>query len=113
MQNFLIEQHDVFAKHGFDVGYNTELKVKLPPAHDLPVYVPSPPTLIFLRDKILIELALMQKNGMVTFFVDSKCFNPIIAQRKPSSRLKFFIDLRRMNHLLRKITAITTFRDQI
>ena len=59
MQELLVEYNDIFAKHRFDVGYNTELKVKLTPAHDLPVYVLSPPP-IHLRDEILVELALMQ-----------------------------------------------------
>ena len=52
MQKLLVEYYDIFAKHRFDVGYNTELKVKLTPAHDLPVYVQSPPTPIHLRDEI-------------------------------------------------------------
>ena len=60
MQHLLIEYYDIFAKHRFDVGYNTELKVRLTPAHDLPVYVQSPPTPVHLRDEILVELALMQ-----------------------------------------------------
>ena len=66
MQEILVEYNDVFAKHRFDVGYNTELKVKLTPAHDLPVYVQSPPTPIHLRDEILVELALMQYFSIVT-----------------------------------------------
>ena len=56
----------------FDVGYNTELKVKLTPAHDLPVYVQSVPTPIHLRDEILVELALMQFYGIVTLLPNSK-----------------------------------------
>ena len=43
MQKLLVEYYDIFAKPGFDVGCNTELKVKLTPAHDLQVYVQSPP----------------------------------------------------------------------
>ena len=39
LEEFLVEYHDVFAKHRFDVGYNTELKIKLTPEHPLPVYV--------------------------------------------------------------------------
>ena len=33
MQHLLIEYFDILAKHRFDVGYNTELKVKSTPAH--------------------------------------------------------------------------------
>ena len=37
LEEFLVEYHDVFAKYRFDVGYNTELKVKLTPEHPHPV----------------------------------------------------------------------------
>ena len=37
------QYHDILAKQGFDVGYDTELKVKVTPAHDIPVYVQNPP----------------------------------------------------------------------
>ena len=100
-QHLLIEYYEIFAKHRLDVGYNTELKVKLTPAHDLPVYVQSPPTLIPLRDVILVELALMHYYGIVTLLPHSKYNSPIFAQRKPSRKLRILIDLRRVNHLLR------------
>ena len=38
LEEFLVEYLDVFAKHRFDVGYNTELKIKLAPQHPLPAY---------------------------------------------------------------------------
>ena len=97
----LVEYNDIFAKHRFDVGHNTELKVKLTPAHDLPVYVQSPPAPIHLRDEILVELALMQYYGIVTLLANSKYSSPIFAQRKLSGKLRTLIDLRRVNHLLR------------
>ena len=55
----MIEHHDMFARNRFDVDYNIELKIKLTPEHPLPVYVQGPPAPIHLRDKILIELALL------------------------------------------------------
>ena len=54
LEEILVEYHDVFAKHRFDVGYNTELKIKLTPEHPLPVYVQGPPAPIHLRDEILV-----------------------------------------------------------
>ena len=75
--------------------------MKLTPAHDLPVYVQSPPKPIHLRDEILVELALMQYYGIVTLLPNSKYSSPIFAQRKPSGKLRILIDLRRVNHLLR------------
>ena len=71
------------------------------PAHDLPVYVQSPPTPIHLRDEILVELALMQYYGIVTLLPNSKYSVPIFAQLKSSGKLRILIDLRRVNHLLR------------
>ena len=60
LEEFLVEYHDVFAKHCFDVGYNTELKIKLTTEHPFPVYVQGPPAPIHPRDEVLIELALLQ-----------------------------------------------------
>ena len=102
IQILLVELYDIFAKHRVDVGYNTELKVKFTTAHDLPVYVQSPPTPIHLREEILVELALMQCYGIVTLLPNSKYRSPIFAQKKPSEKLRILIDLRRVNHLLRK-----------
>ena len=87
MQDLLVEYYDIFAKQRLDVGYNTELKVKLTPAHDLPVYVQStPPTPIHLREEIFVELALMQYYGIVTPLLNSKYSSPVFAQRKPSGK---------------------------
>ena len=57
VEQVLVEFHDVFAKHRFDVGYNTELKIKLTTEHQLPLYTQGPPTPIHLRDELLVELA--------------------------------------------------------
>ena len=39
LKEFLVEYHDVFAIHRFDVVYNTELKIKLTPERPLAVYL--------------------------------------------------------------------------
>ena len=101
VESLLIEFSDIFAKHRFDVGYNTEYKVKLTPEHKLPVYTQSPPTMIHLRDELLIELALMQYFDLLTTLDNSKYCSPIFTQRKSNGRLRILIDLRRINHLLR------------
>ena len=105
----MIESYDNFAKHHFDVGYNTELKVKLTPAHELPLYVQCTPTPSHLRDEILFELALMQYYGMVTLLPISTYSSPIFAQRKPSGKSRIFVDLRRVNHLLRNDCSDNNF----
>ena len=101
LEEFLVEYHDVFAKHRFDVGYNTELKIKLTPEHPLPVYVQGPPSPIQLRDEILVELALLQYFNNITTLPHSKYSSPIFVHCKSSGKLRILIDLRRVNHLLR------------
>ena len=100
MQKLLVECYDI-AKHRFDFGHNTELKVKLTGAHGLPDYVKSASTPIHLRDEILVGLDVMQYYGIVKFIPNSECSSPIFLQRKPSGKLRILIDLRRVIHLIR------------
>ena len=101
MQEFSVDFNDIFAKRRIYGGYNTELKAKLTLSHDLPVHVQSPPTPIHLRDEILVELALMQYYGNVTFLPHYKYSSPIFAQRKSSGKLRNLIGLGRVNRLFR------------
>ena len=97
----MVEQHDVFTKHRFDVDYNRELKFKLTPEHPLPVYVQGPPAPIHLLDEILIELALVQCFNILTTLSHSKYSTPIFVHRKLSGKLRIILDLGRVNHLVR------------
>ena len=98
----LLEINDIFARHRFDVGYNTEYKVKLNPDENKRVYTQSHPTAIHLRDELLVELALLQYYNIITTLSNSRCSSPIFAQIKSNGRLLLLIDLRRVNHLLRQ-----------
>ena len=60
----LVEFSDIFAKHRFDVGYNTDLKIKLTPERRIPIYE-GPPTPIHLRNELQVELALMHYYGII------------------------------------------------
>ena len=88
LEEFLVEYHDVFAKYRFDVGYNTELKIKLTPVHPLPVYIQGPPAPIHLGDEILIELALLQYLNIITTLSHSKYSSPIFVHRKSAGKLR-------------------------
>ena len=50
IEEILIEFHDIFARHRFDIGINREFKVKLTPNDDRPAYSQSLPTPINLKD---------------------------------------------------------------
>ena len=86
VERLLVEFSDIFAKHRFVVGYNTELKIKLTSEHDMPVYVQSPITPIYLRDELIVELALMHYFNLVTTLSHSKYSSPVFAQRESSGK---------------------------
>ena len=88
-------------KHRFNVGYKTELKIKLTPKHLLPVYVLGPPAPIHLRDEILIEIALLQSFNIITKLSHSNYSSPIFVHRKSPGKLRIPIDLVKVIHLLR------------
>ena len=100
IEEILIEFHDIFARHRFDIGINREFKVKLTPNDDRPAYSQSLPTPINLKDDITVELALLHKYGIITTLPFSKYASPIFAQRKPNGRLRLLVDLRKIYNLI-------------
>ena len=93
IEDLLVEFHDIFARHRFDIGMNEELKVKLTPKDDSPAYNQNLPTPINLKEYILVELALLQRYGIITTLPFSKYASPIFAQKKPSGKLRLQSDL--------------------
>ena len=100
VENLLVEFHDIFARHRFDIGINTEFKVQLTPLDNRPAYSQSLPAPINLKDDILVELALLHKYGIITTLPFSKYASPIFAQRKPNGKLRLLVDLRKINTLI-------------
>ena len=96
-----MKQHQIFARHRFDIDGNDEFKVKLTPAHDDPVYKKSPPTALHIKEDLKLELALLQYYGILRTLPYSKYSSPIFAQRKPNGKMRLLVDLRRINHILR------------
>ena len=66
IEELLVEVHDIFAKQRFDIGINTEFKVKLTPIDERPAYSQSLPTPINLKGDITVELALLYEYGTIT-----------------------------------------------
>ena len=110
IEEILVEFHDIFARHRFDIGINREFKVKLTPNDDRPAYSQSLPTPINLKDDITVELALLHKYGIITTLPFSKYASPIFAQRKPNGRLRLLVDLRKINNLITEDLQIITTR---
>ena len=86
LEGFPVEYHDVFAKHRFDVDYNTEIKNRLTPELPNSVYVQGPPAQIHLRDKILCEFALLHSVNTMTTPSHSKYGSRVFVHRKKSSK---------------------------
>ena len=92
--------HDIFARHRFDIGINTEFKVQLTPLDNRLAYSQSFPAPINLRDDILVELSLLHKYGIIITLPFSKYASLIFAQRKPNGKLRLLVDLRKFNTLI-------------
>ena len=100
IEDLLVEFHDIFARHRFDIGMNEEFTVKLTPKDDSPAYSQSLPTPVHLKVDILVELALLQRYGIITALPFSKYASSIFAQKKPNGKLRLLIDLRKINNLI-------------
>ena len=97
---FLVDYHDIFARHRMDLGMNTEFKLKLTPKDDKVVYCQSLPMPIHLKEDIIVELTLMHKYGIITVLPFSKYASPIFAQRKPNGNLRLPMEHRKINSLI-------------
>ena len=92
--------HEFFDRHRMDIGMNTEFKVKLTPKDDKTIYSQSLLMPIHLNENLIVELALMQKYGIIIVLPFSKYASPIFAQRKPNRKLRLLVDLQKINNLI-------------
>ena len=76
VEKILVENHDFFATHRLDIGLNTEFKVRLLPKDDKAVYSQSLPRAIHLKEDLIVELALVQKYGIITVLPFTKYASP-------------------------------------
>ena len=100
IETLLVEFHDIFARHRFDIGVIEEFTVKLKPKDESPAYSQSLPTPVNLKEDILVELALLHKYGIKTTLPFSKSASPIFARKKPNGKLRLLVHLRKINNLI-------------
>ena len=100
IEELLVEFHDIFARHRFDIGMNEDFKVTLTPKDDSPAYSQSLPTPINLKEDILVELALLHRYGIITTLLFSKYASSIFAQKKSNGNLRLLVDLRKIYNLI-------------
>ena len=100
LEQTIVENNDIFARHRLDIGINNSFKVKLTPKDERPIYTQSLPVPINLKEDLTVELALMHRYGIITTLPFSKYASPIFAQRKPNGKLHLLVDLRKINALI-------------
>ena len=95
-----MEYHDFFATQKMDIGKSSEFMVKLSPKDDKVVYNQSLPTPIYLKEDLIVELAVMHKYGIINVLPFSKYASPIFPQRKLNEKLRLLLDLQKINLLI-------------
>ena len=96
----MVQYHDTFARHLFDIGTNSEFRVKLTPNDDRPAYSQNLPTPINLKNDITVEPALLHRYEIITTLPFFRNASPIFALRKTNGRLRLLVDLRKINNLV-------------
>ena len=95
IENLLVEFHNIFARHRFDIGMNEDFTVKLTSKDDSAAYSQSLSTAVTLKDDIL---ALLHKYGIITTLPFSKYASLLFAQTKPNGKLCLLVDLRKISY---------------
>ena len=72
VEDILVEYHDTFARYRMDIGLNTEFKLKITPKDNKAVYNQNLPMRIYLKEDLIVKLALMHKYGVITGLPFSK-----------------------------------------
>ena len=76
------------------------MKVKRTPKNVSSAYSQSLSAPINMKDDILVELAMLHKNGIITTSPFSKYASPIFVQKKPNGKLRLLVDLKKINNLI-------------
>ena len=100
VENIFVKYHDIFARHRMNIGMNTEFKLILTPKDDRAVYSQNVLMPIHLKKDLIVELALLHKEEIITVLPFSKYASPIFSQRKPKAKLRLRVDLRKINTLI-------------
>ena len=91
IESLLVDFHDIFARHRFNIGINEEFSVKLAAMYDSPAYSQTLPTPGNLKEDILVELASLHKYGIGTTLPTSKYASSIFAQKNPTGNSDYWL----------------------
>ena len=85
----MVEFHNIFARHRFEIGINEKFTVKLTPKDDSPAYSQSLPTPINLKEDIQVELASLHKYGINKTLPFSKHTSSLFGQKSPMENSEY------------------------
>ena len=100
IEDLLVQFHDIFVRHRFNIGMKEEFKVILTPKDDSLAYSQNLPKPINLKEDILVELALLRRYGIITTLPFSKYASATFVQLTPNGKLRLLVDLRKNNNLI-------------
>ena len=110
VENLLVEFHDIFARHRFDIGINTEFKVLRTPLDNRPAYSQNLSAPINLKDDILEELALLHKYGIITTQSSANMLVQYSHKGNQTGNNAFWLTSEKSTHLLQTTTSTITIR---
>ena len=110
VDNLLVEFHDFFARHRFDMGINTEFKLQLTPSDNRPAYSQSLPAPVNLKDDILVRTSPFTQ---VWNMLNYPSANMVVQYSHKGNQMgnnAFWLTSGKITHLLQMITSTTTIR---
>ena len=107
VENLLVEFHDTFARHRFDIGINTEFKVQLTPLDNKPAYSQSLPAPSNLKDDILLYYISMESSQ---HYPSANMLVQYSHKRNQTGNHAFWLTSEKLTQFLQMITSTTTIR---
>ena len=92
-EDVLVDYHNTFARHKIQVETNSKRRQScLKPKHtNAPIH---------LKRDLIVVLALIHKNGIITVLLFFQYASPMFAQRKFNAKLRLLVDLRKIRSLI-------------
>ena len=81
IENYLVDYRGIFAWHRMDVGMNKEFQNEFTLKKDKAVYSQTLPMPTHLKKDLIVELALIQKYGIITVLPFPKYKSPVFVEK--------------------------------
>ena len=112
VENLLVEFHDIFARHRFDIGINTEFKVQLTPLDNKPAYSQSLPAPINLKDlcNFLVDYPFCTSIESSQHYPSANMLVQYLHKGNQMGNYALWLTSEKLTHLSQMITSTTTIQ---